>query len=437
VSYMDGYVGLLTGQIDIPSWLMAIVPGEEHPPGISDVSARARASLGGLKDFYPAPDEAGPAGQWCAKAQVDWDGQLTDYTLRLSHNDELTDFHFEQVGFSAEDQDAAMRSDWVVVVETVFGEDVLVDFHRQLKVVSVVAPDSPAVLDAPACSLRPGSWVREAAGTETPPDPMNLFSIHAVGDDQDERAEFWLHTHGLLRSRSVELEMTGIDREHVGNMSHVMNAMALACLAGDCPPPDVPFEVVAGMPLVWLPFEKAIRKVPAGTLGGRNDRDEFHSHPSAVLLRRGGFWPLRRYRSLNAYGPMLDDDPLMNISTEETQRMARLAREKLDAFVQCFGQYGQLEEWVFLMKFGYTVDGAETDDDCEHLWFQVHTIEPTRVEATLVNQPYDIARMNEGDRGWHDLDLLTDWTILCAYGRFGPDRISLLAGEIAKGPPPE
>ena len=117
--------------------------------------------------------------------------------------------------------------------------------------------------------------------------------------------------------------------------------------------------------------------------------------------------------------------------------MARLARERLGAFEDYFRRYGGEPAWGFLVKLGYRTDHAASDDDREHLWFEVHAIEPGRVEATLLNEPYDVARMKEGDRDSHDLELLTDWTVLCQYGRFAPDNISLLAKEIAKGEPPQ
>jgi hypothetical protein len=42
------------------------------------------------------------------------------------------------------------------------------------------------------------------------------------------------------------------------------------------------------------------------------------------------------------------------------------------------------------------------------------------VDATLVNAPFHIARLREGERGRHPLDLLSDWTIMTPFGAVTP-----------------
>ena len=47
----------------------------------------------------------------------------------------------------------------------------------------------------------------------------------------------------------------------------------------------------------------------------------------------------------------------------------------------------------------------------EHLWFAVLEIAPGRVRGRLLNAPVAIRRMTKDDVRWHDLRLLSDWTI--------------------------
>jgi hypothetical protein len=71
----------------------------------------------------------------------------------------------------------------------------------------------------------------------------------------------------------------------------------------------------------------------------------------------------------------------------------------------------------------YDADGAEEREDREHLWFRVHGQSPGSVDATLLNEPYRVAKLTEGMRGLHSLDLLSDWGVLCPHGRFSPDNV--------------
>ena len=65
---------------------------------------------------------------------------------------------------------------------------------------------------------------------------------------------------------------------------------------------------------------------------------------------------------------------------------------------------------------------AIADDQAgrEHLWFEVHDVRDDQVDATLVNEPYDVARLRQGDRGAHDVERITDWLIPTPFGLITP-----------------
>jgi uncharacterized protein YegJ (DUF2314 family) len=71
-------------------------------------------------------------------------------------------------------------------------------------------------------------------------------------------------------------------------------------------------------------------------------------------------------------------------------------------------------------------------EEREHLWFQVHELQGSEVDATLLNAPYRVERMLEGERGRHSLDLLSDWAILCERGRFDADSVSELERALSR-----
>jgi hypothetical protein len=83
---------------------------------------------------------------------------------------------------------------------------------------------------------------------------------------------------------------------------------------------------------------------------------------------------------------------------------------------------GELAEFGFpnIAKLGYAVDGATGEDEKEHLWFEVHAMHDDSLDATLQSGPFHIAAMKQGQRGTHDAERLSDWSILTPAGIINP-----------------
>lgn len=286
--------------------------------------------------------------------------------------------------------------------------------------------------DVPACVVRPSAWLSSAATATTPPPPISLFTVHAVADPDSETA--WLHTHGLMRCGSIDLELLDVPREHSGLMCNTLiNVAAALFIENGVPEPGSGFVIGHGLELVWLPWQAALAQNTKLEMGGIEDRDDDHSLPSGVLfappVKRLGILK-GRPRDPAVYLPTLEDNPLLYHSKMETRRMSMLAKEHFPVLRKLVARYADFgpsdearSEWGFLVKLGYTVDSSE---NTEHLWFEVHAIETGEIDATLVNDPYDIERMNKGDRARHAPDLLSDWTVYSPYGSYGPDGIHRL-----------
>jgi uncharacterized protein YegJ (DUF2314 family) len=107
--------------------------------------------------------------------------------------------------------------------------------------------------------------------------------------------------------------------------------------------------------------------------------------------------------------------------------MSLLAKEHFPRFRAIQRRFAENDEWAFHVKLGYQVDDCPDDaDDNEHLWFDLHEISRGELEATLLNEPYSIARMAAGDRDRHAVDQLSDWSIECPYGLFDATSIGRL-----------
>lgn len=227
--------------------------------------------------------------------------------------------------------------------------------------------------------------------------------------------------------------MMDVPVQEADTLCQLLNATAALFIEHGPPPPDDPFPVGQDLWLLWLPWQQGVRMASRKSLGALQDRDEAHALPSGVLLapkrRVLGLFG-RRFASPALYLSQLAEDPLLYVSDMETERMRRLAQERLARFRTLQERFRDEEGWLFLVKLGLAVDEAEQDEEREHLWFEVHTLEGQEVEATLINQPYGIARYREGDRDRFALRFLSDWAVFSPHGRFDPDSIGHLEREL-------
>jgi len=338
-------------------------------------------------------------------------------------------------GILPEDADATRDAGWAVGVSTQLGERPLRSYHRQACLLAAVAPDAVLAFDVNAATPHPARWLRELAESRTPPSPSTLFAIHSVYDENQDSGA-WLHTHGLLRCGSIELEMLEVPRDGAGLMGQLLNTVATMFLESGVPEPDEVFMPGQDIEMVWLPWERGLDKVAKDSLGTLADRDgPQHAGVRGVLFAPGrGLLGRRKYEAPSKHLQTMENNPLLYVSSMETERMALLARERLDQFRGLHERFREDEEFVFLVKLGYLVDGAESDsNEREHLWFIVHEIDGDEVDATLTNAPYAVSALREGQRAPHSLDKLSDWTILCGYGRFDADNVGELIRMIADG----
>jgi uncharacterized protein YegJ (DUF2314 family) len=414
-----------------PSILEALLPEDAPEPDVASMQRRLQESGLGRVRFEVATDPRQHGAVWRQTVRVAFEGHAEPAKIDLSLQP-VTGGPPPMEGnrwISDEERSTVERSKWSVSAEMQFGDEPLADYHRQLRVLAAAAPDAPVVVDLASTAVRPGTWVRDVASSSVPPSPLSLFEIHAVGPQGSGNG--WLHTHGLLRCGLVELEMVDVPGEAAETLGELMNTVASAFLDLGLADAGETFSVGAGLDMVWLPWEEGIKHAPAGMWSEQADREQGHSLPSGILFRPPSGLLRKRYGSPVDYQPMVEENPIVWISDAETERMTALSRERFGRFAALQARFGADEEnWMFLVKLGLSVDAQHQPrgeaEAFEHLWFQVHTIAGDQMDATLINQPYSIARLNEGQRGRHDLAPMSDWTIMCEEGRFGPDTVGQL-----------
>lgn len=339
---------------------------------------------------------------------------------------DLPEFGFANQVSKAE-MDLAFKQTEYLKCSTYFSDSPTESYLFQLKVLHAIVPNAAIVLDFMPWRILSGEWLQMTAPSNTPPSPGYLYTVHAVyNEEKDGTRAFWLHTHGLHRCGCVELEMINVRNgvEELHGFLHLVAKMFI----DEQPAENEEFTVGydgLGIKLCWRRWEDVVVTLPADVTGGLNDRKDktdIHCEPTGVLLGSQE----NEVCSPEIYVKTLQEDPLLFISNEETQRMSDMAKERFDYFTDALKNHLGDEGWGFLVKLGYGVDDAQSENDKEHLWFEVNGFEDGMLMAELLNDPYWISRMKKGEIGVHSPEQLTDWMIyspIAPGNSFTPDSI--------------
>ncbi|MFZ5441359.1 MAG: DUF4026 domain-containing protein [Myxococcota bacterium] len=414
-----------------PSPMWAWLPATEDVPSATTVMKALTERFGeGLTMQMVAPPQA-PGAEWevaCTLGE-----RRFSVFAQKSHGTETLHFQKDHRVLTDDEKKALDASRWSLGVVLTFGDAPLDDFHFELQVLVTIAPRAVAAFDLAAFRMHHYEWVKESARSAAPPAPTSLFVMHFVSDGNQPG---WIHTHGLGRCGCLELELFDVKPDDSRLLGELLNSTAAFFLEQRLPQPGEAVEVGRALPLVWLPWEDALSRHPPRHGGGRGDRDEVHGVPSAVL-----FAPGKKVFGLFGSGlelpskhlPVLEASPILYVSNAQTRRMEVLSRERLPTLKALFGKLGANEHFKFLVKLGYpTVDASYGSR--EHLWFEVHSFGNEQVDATCINSPHAVPSIREGQRGLHDLSLLSDWTIFCPVGRFDAERVGVLLHVLDNAP---
>ena len=179
------------------------------------------------------------------------------------------------------------------------------------------------------------------------------------------------------------------------------------------------------MPIVatYVSWTKALDEYRSLVLGSADDREEGHNGRTAPVFiytseddeKKG------RLRKVSEYDSMWGENPLFFISTRETNRMSALARERFGLVKYM----AKKDESSILLKIGLKTDSAEQADDREHIWFKLLEFDGERFKGQLIQEPYDVSHMHEGDEAWFTVEDVT-WIIYLEEFSVAPDTAYLL-----------
>ncbi|HEV8378702.1 MAG TPA: DUF4026 domain-containing protein [Tepidisphaeraceae bacterium] len=294
----------------------------------------------------------------------------------------------------------------------------------------IMDSDGLIAMDASAMKFWPRVALDEELSHDADLDIESLFLTHLIheplpeGSDQEPRA-YWAHTHGLAELGALDFDILRPSPLLMGAGYDTFRSIAFLILEEKVGPSTDRHEVILPRgECSFVSIEEFNRKAPAEDIALRDGTDDpIHNRNRLVLCdprRRGlmgwlGFDKVRPSKLLSS----IDDEHMMCIfTTSATELMAERARQTLELFQKFTEEFREFEVQP-LVKLGYVVDGGDATER-EHMWFEVSGFANGKVDATLLNQPFNIARMKAGDRGEHGLDVLTDWQILTPLGSITP-----------------
>jgi uncharacterized protein YegJ (DUF2314 family) len=384
-------------------------------------------SLDGLRvhGVSIAPTDPGPDALWEAElSHPEWGTALLRAPREL--------FPLDRVAVSCdgrlspEDKELAHSAERALFIKvTPQHDDVLRDRKSLLRYLgALLHEDGLLAFDAAAEAVWTREHLSEELAHDAPLDITQILVLHQV----DMGDGIWLHSHGLSELGFVDFDILrpadGLTHEQID----LVRALAFAIVEGHS---SGVLHVAAPGGEVELVDASAFMQ--RATARDRSLREsDSHTEKRVVccepearrgflarLFRRGQPEPSRLFSRGVEEGRQL-----VQFSRYATELGAIRARESVELFGSLREEFAQLK-LPALAKLGYTVDEAEDDEQREHLWFEIHDVTDKRIDGTLINEPFRIARMRAGQRATHDLDLLTDWAIMTPVGQITPRSLEI------------
>jgi hypothetical protein len=249
-------------------------------------------------------------------------------------------------------------------------------------------------------------------------DVEALYCLHAVHEGSQEHVT-WLHTHGLAELGGFDVDVLRPAPALMANAGDTMRVFAFAVIERAVRQTTAEFEFAAPNGRVrFVPAKEFMEKAASEDAALRSSAADEHLTHRAVLCEPGRRLFSRGDRPQPSR--FLEKPPKEGValffSDSATELGGERARQTLDVLRGLVDEFTDLG-LPALLKLGYPRDDGSGR---EHLWFSVHRIEASTVDATLENQPYGVSRLRAGQRGTYPLEFVSDWTILTPFGSITP-----------------
>lgn len=407
-----------------PSYAM-LIPMDDKM--LDNVEALVRKLVG--QSFINVVSTTTLDGGWY-KIALEYKGE--SFELFVSVDDfELPELY--RIGHDFTDEEIAVMESAKrgLISHMVFGENNCASYHLQIKLLLAMIEEPAGIVDFSAERMLSGRWAKLAAQSEVPPSPDYLYVAQAVSG---ENGKVWVHTHGLHRCGGVELEILDSDVDNYSGQGAILTALASRIISESCFvkefEPVYIMQLGQDVPLVatWVSWHRAVWFYDHTLLGGMEDRLEGHNENTGAifLYLTPEDEENKKVSTVCVYNDLYDENVMQMITTEETDRMRRLARERLSYLIWIFENQQQFENCGIIVKVGLEVDDEYKDGDMkEHIWFELKSIDEdnSTFEAELTQEPFYVAALKEGDMRTCRFDEITDWAAYVDGDRITPDSV--------------
>ncbi len=218
--------------------------------------------------------------------------------------------------------------------------------------------DGAVTLDTTSFKIHSPQDVEEI--TELDFDIRDHLTIHAM-ELSDQK--LWVHTHGLTKFASPEVEMFGIAEDDLPAAETFFHELCTDLAFGQGPQPRQVIATSVGLAFTLLPSEEG-----RATLYTSNDMEAFAGHTTGALTVVSGEGKHTMGEILAQYRERFEDE-----SEEEARAMAARAERLLPAFKARFQRKGLMEALTFQVRAPFEThpDGDAGEADEEQLWVEV------------------------------------------------------------------
>jgi len=214
-------------------------------------------------------------------------------------------------------------------------------------------------VDASAFKLHSSQDVEEI--TELDFDIRDHVTIHAV--ELGEKGKLWVHSHGLQKFGSADVEMFGIDEDDLPAAETFFHELCADLAFGQGPLPRQVVATSVGRAFTLLPLEEGRAGVYRTT-----DPEAFDGHQTGYLTVVSEEGRHAMGEILVQYRERFEDE-----SEEETRGRQERADRLLPSFKARFQRRGLMEPLTFLVRAPFEVHpgGEHGEAEEEQLWVEV------------------------------------------------------------------
>ncbi len=288
----------------------------------------------------------------------------------------------------------------------------------------LMGTDGVAGLDVGAQSI----WTQQALDEELSHDAgldiESLYTTHHIFEAEgQESAPYWVHTHGLADLGFFDFDILRPSPEIDGNLNELIRAIAFGIVEGLIKPDTADFSIASPPGRIrMVPVYEFQKKASAEDNAVRDDPDGDHAkNRSIVCDPAAGFMTkifgkgVRPNRWLErGYG----DGTIFWMSDSASMLMARRAQGTYQMFRQLLTEFEKFQVQGIVKSAEPTDEGNAYGH--EHLWFEIVELKADSIVGRLANTPYNIAKLQMGERYERGVESLSDWVIATPAGPITP-----------------